>query len=307
MFEDLIRKLEEEELIRELDEFLKEKGIDLSEKEETEEPAPKSKPSIKKDYKEYIDILDIHLKEISKYKVLNPKKEKELFQRIEQGDKKAREEVILCNLKLVHSVAKKYVGRGLDFEDLIQEGYIGLIKAVERFDWKKGNKFSTYAVWWIKQCISRAIDENSHLIRIPVHYLEKQKTYNFKFIPYDVPVCEFSEEEYETLNSLCIRKDIDDDSCLQDILCDDTDDIWEFLEKQNLKEILGELIDTLSDRQKEILKLRYGLEDGIERTLEDVGKLFNLTRERIRQIEEKALRRLRHPKSRNKIIDFRKC
>ncbi len=320
--------LYEEELFRRIEEFLKELE---AEKEEPplENILKKEKEKIKRVSLE--DSEEVHFREIAKSKVLSPKEEIELARRVEKGDEEAREKFIKSNLKLVYSIAKRYKGRGLEFLDLIQEGYIGLIKAIEKFDWRKGNRFSTHATWWIKQAISRALADKSSLIRIPVHCFEKinfmkksikvfkekygkeptleelskytgikieeleeLKNYEFKFFPLDVPLNELSGEEIEDLSMYCDYIDEKNDYTLQDLI-EDPNDIEEIIELRFIKEELMKIIDTLSDREKKVLILRYGLEDGVSRTLEEVGKIFNVTRERIRQIEGKALRRLRHP------------
>ncbi|MEM1574192.1 MAG: sigma-70 family RNA polymerase sigma factor [Candidatus Methanomethylicaceae archaeon] len=357
---------EEEEFLRELEEFLRERGIySFQEKTEStielendfkeiEDLDRKTYPYfLEKESYEKIDIYNIHLKEISKYHVLSKREEIELFKRLEEGDEKARDQIILSNLKLVHSIAKRYKGKGLDYLDLIQEGYIGLIKAVERFDYKRGFKFSTYATWWIKQSITRALINYGNLIRLPVHFREKQyllekayreslerfkrepdledlafylgldiekiielEFYDFKFIPIDVPLINYSFEEYETLQE--ILNSIDKFIELKNFLNEDLQEeltLEEFIEEDNpgwedrvlikfLKENLEAMLDTLSEKEKGVLKLRYGLEDGKERTLEEVGKLYGVTRERIRQIEAKALRRLRHPSRKRFLEDY---
>ncbi|MBE5940038.1 MAG: RNA polymerase sigma factor RpoD [Lachnospiraceae bacterium] len=276
---------------------------------------------------EGVDIDDpvrMYLKEIGKVPLLSSEEEIELAKRIEEGDEEAKKKLAEANLRLVVSIAKKYVGRGMLFLDLIQEGNLGLIKAVEKFDYRKGFKFSTYATWWIRQAITRAIADQARTIRIPVHMVE---TIN-KLIRVSRQLLqelgrEPSQEEIAQRMEVSIEKVAEimkisqepvsletpigeeDDSHLGDFLPDETtatpaDAAAYTLLREQIKEVLG----TLPDREQKVLKLRFGLEDGRPRTLEEVGKEFKVTRERIRQIEAKALRKLRHPSRSKKLKDY---
>ena len=216
------------------------------------------------------DPVKIYLKEIGRVPLLTPEEEIQLAERMAKGDVKAKQRLAEANLRLVVSIAKRYVGRGMQFLDLIQEGNLGLIKAVEKFDHTKGFKFSTYATWWIRQAITRAIADQARTIRIPVHMVETiTKVKKGDFIPDD------DAPAPADAASLIL-----------------------------LKEKLGEVLSTLTEREEKVLRLRFGLEDGRSRTLEEVGKEFDVTRERIRQIEAKALRKLRHPSRSKKVKDF---
>ncbi len=272
------------------------------------------------------DPVRMYLKEIGKVDLLDAEEEVELAQRIEEGDQEAKRHLIEANLRLVVSIAKKYVGQGMSFLDLIQEGNKGLMRAVEKFDYRKGYKFSTYATWWIRQAITRALADQSRTIRIPVHMvetinkmkriyrqLEKEKDRE----PTDEEIAEEMDMSVEKVRE--IRKISQDqqpisldapigeeeDSYLGDFIENDDaltpDDAASF---SLLREKLDEVLDTLTDREKRILELRFGIEDGRSRTLEEVGKEFGVTRERIRQIEAKALRKLRHPTRSKEIKDY---
>lgn len=261
------------------------------------------------------DPVKLYLKEIGKYPLLSSEDEIEIAQRIEEGDEFAKRILAESNLRLVVSIAKKYIGRGMSFLDLIQEGNLGLMKAVEKFDHKKGFKFSTYATWWIRQAITRSISDQSRTIRIPVHMSEViNKTYRVSrnllqelgrepkeeeiAKAMDMPVEKIREVLKISSDPISLDTPIgeEDDSHLGDFIQDETimgpedSASYSALQEQILK-----LLDTLTDREKRVLILRFGLEDGRTRTLEEVGKEFNVTRERIRQIEAKALRKLRHP------------
>jgi len=267
------------------------------------------------------DPIKMYLKEIGKISLLTPSKERELARRAQKGETKSKEELITANLRLVVSIAKRYIGRGLSFLDLIQEGNIGLIKAVEKFDWKKGYKFSTYATWWIRQAITRAIADQARTIRVPVHMVETINKLN-KVIKEHMQVHgEYpSVEELGKLTGktpekieeiLAASKETvslespisgDEESTMGDFIHDDSlDQPEEAAMKMLLREQIDQILDTLSPREAMVLKMRYGLLDGKTKTLEEVGQFFNVTRERIRQIEVKALRKLRHP-SRSKAL-----
>lgn len=256
-----------------------------------------------------------YLKEIGSYPLLSVAEEIELAKRIEEGDVHAKQVLAESNLRLVVSIAKRYVGRGLSFLDLIQEGNLGLIKAVDKFDYNKGYKFSTYATWWIRQAITRSIADQSRTIRIPVHMSEViNKTYRVSRSLLQELGREPSEQELADAMNLSVDKvreilkvsadpisldtpiGEEDDSHLGDFIKDDT--IMgpeEAASYAVLQDQIGKLLDTLTEREQRVLILRFGLKDGRSRTLEEVGKEFNVTRERIRQIEAKALRKLRHP------------
>lgn len=261
------------------------------------------------------DPVKIYLKEIGRVPLLSPEEEIELAQRMAKGDPYAKKRLSEANLRLVVSIAKKYVGRGMQFLDLIQEGNLGLIKAVEKFDYTKGFKFSTYATWWIRQAITRAIADQARTIRIPVHMVEtitKVKKVSSQLLhenghdptPEDIadklemPVEKVREIMRIAQDPVSLETPIgeEEDSHLGDFIPDDeapapADAASHTLLKEQLNEVLG----TLTDREAKVLKLRFGLEDGKSRTLEEVGQRFEVTRERIRQIEAKALRKLRHP------------
>lgn len=267
------------------------------------------------------DPVHIYLKEIGHYPLLSLADEVELSKRIEQGDEAAKQLLAESNLRLVVSIAKRYVGRGLSFLDLIQEGNLGLIKAVEKFDYTKGFKFSTYATWWIRQAITRSIADQSRTIRIPVHMSEViNKTYRVSRNLLQDLGREPTEQELADALGLHIDKireilkvsadpisldtpiGEEDDSHLGDFIRDDNimgpEDAASY---SILRDQISRLLDTLTEREQRVLVLRFGLKDGRSRTLEEVGKEFNVTRERIRQIEAKALRKLRHP-SRAKML-----
>lgn len=270
------------------------------------------------------DPVRMYLKEIGKVPLLSAEEEIELAKRMALGNEEARKRLAEANLRLVVSIAKRYVGRGMLFLDLIQEGNLGLIKAVEKFDYKKGYKFSTYATWWIRQAITRAIADQARTIRIPVHMVE---TIN-KLIRVSRQLLQelgrepTPEEIAEELNMPVDRvRDIlkisqepvsletpigeEEDSHLGDFIQDDNVPVpAEAAAFTLLKEQLGEVLDTLTDREQKVLKLRFGLDDGRTRTLEEVGREFNVTRERIRQIEAKALRKMRHPSRSRKLKDY---
>ena len=270
------------------------------------------------------DPVKIYLKEIGRVPLLSAEEEIELAERMAKGDKKAKKRLSEANLRLVVSIAKRYVGRGMQFLDLIQEGNLGLIKAVEKFDYTKGFKFSTYATWWIRQAITRAIADQARTIRIPVHMVEtitKVKKVSSMLLhknghdatPEEI-AAELDMEPERVREIMRIAQDPvsletpigeEEDSHLGDFIPDDdapapADAASLIL----LKEQLGEVLSTLTEREEKVLRLRFGLEDGRSRTLEEVGKEFNVTRERIRQIEARALRKLRHPSRSRKVKDF---
>ena len=270
------------------------------------------------------DPVRMYLKEIGKVPLLSSEEEIELANRIENGDQKAKKKLAEANLRLVVSIAKRYVGRGMLFLDLIQEGNLGLIKAVEKFDYRKGFKFSTYATWWIRQAITRAIADQARTIRIPVHMVEtinklirvqRQLLQELGRDPFpeeiskvmDLPVDKVREIQKIAQEPVSLETPIgeEEDSHLGDFIPDD-DALApaEAAAFTMLKEQLINVLDTLTPREEKVLRLRFGLDDGRARTLEEVGKEFNVTRERIRQIEAKALRKLRHPSRSKKLKDY---
>lgn len=270
------------------------------------------------------DPVKVYLKEIGRVPLLTAEEEQVLAMRIADGDQQAKQRLAEANLRLVVSIAKRYVGRGMQFLDLIQEGNLGLIKAVDKFDYTKGFKFSTYATWWIRQAITRAIADQARTIRIPVHMVEtinKVKKTNSQLLHMNgrdptaeeiadelqMPVEKVREILRVAQEPVSLETPIgeEEDSHLGDFIPDDdalapADAASMLL----LKEQLGEVLKTLTAREEKVLSLRFGLEDGHPRTLEEVGKEFNVTRERIRQIEAKALRKLRHPSRSKKLKDF---
>ena len=270
------------------------------------------------------DPVRMYLKEIGKVPLLNAEREIELAKRMEEGDEEAKKELAEANLRLVVSIAKRYVGRGMLFLDLIQEGNLGLIKAVEKFDYHKGYKFSTYATWWIRQAITRAIADQARTIRIPVHMVEtinklirvsRQLLQELGREPLpeeiakelDMPVERVREILKISQEPVSLETPIgeEEDSHLGDFIQDDNVPVpAEAAAQTLLKEQLDEVLDTLTEREQKVLRLRFGMNDGRARTLEEVGKEFDVTRERIRQIEAKALRKLRHPSRSRKLRDY---
>lgn len=270
------------------------------------------------------DAVRMYLKEIGKVPLLTGEQERELAIRMEQGDEDAKKKLCESNLRLVVSIAKRYLNRGLSFLDLIQEGNLGLIKAVDKFDYTKGYKFSTYATWWIRQAITRSIADQARTIRIPVHMVEtinklirisrqllqelgREPTSEEVAKEMGITVEKVREIKKISQDPVSLETPIgeEEDSHLGDFIPDD--DVPAPVEAaaySMLKEQLMEVLDTLSEREKKVLMLRFGLEDGRPRTLEEVGKEFNVTRERIRQIEAKALRKLRHPSRSKKLRDY---
>ena len=270
------------------------------------------------------DPVRMYLKEIGQVKLLSAEEEVELAQRVAEGDQAAKNKLTEANLRLVVSIAKKYSGRGLHILDLIQEGNTGLIRAVDKFDWTKGNKFSTYATWWIRQAITRAIADQARTIRVPVHMVEvinKATRCNRKLV--QELGREPTVEEIAAELKLPVEKIIEANRTAADTLSLDTPvgaeedtSIGSFVEDERtpgpadatsnalLAEALKEILDTLTEREADVLRMRFGMYDGRTHTLEEVGQIFGVTRERIRQIENKAIRKLRHPSRAKKIKDF---
>ncbi|SHI63213.1 RNA polymerase, sigma 70 subunit, RpoD [Clostridium amylolyticum] len=327
-YKEIMDELEEIDLspeqIEKIYEVLESMGIDvigdMSNEEEVEEDLDLSVP-------EGIAIDDpvrMYLKEIGKVPLLSSEEEIELANRIEQGDQAAKKKLAEANLRLVVSIAKRYVGRGMLFLDLIQEGNLGLIKAVEKFDYRKGFKFSTYATWWIRQAITRAIADQARTIRIPVHMVEtinklirvsrqllqelgREPSAEEIAAQMEMPVDKVREIMKIAQEPVSLETPIgeEEDSHLGDFIPDDEAPApAEAAAFTMLKEQLINVLDTLTPREEKVLRLRFGLDDGRARTLEEVGKEFNVTRERIRQIEAKALRKLRHPSRSKKLKDY---
>ena len=270
------------------------------------------------------DPVRMYLKEIGVVPLLSNEEEKELAIAVENGDLEAKQRLAEANLRLVVSIAKRYVGRGMQFLDLIQEGNMGLMKAVDKFDYSKGFKFSTYATWWIRQAITRAIADQARTIRIPVHMVEtinklvRERRNLLQELGQDPTPEQIAERMDMTPDkvreilkiaqepvSLETPIGEEDDSHLGDFIEDEViENPVDYTTRVVLREQLDEVLDTLTDREENVLRLRFGLDDGKMRTLEDVGKVFNVTRERIRQIEAKALRKLRHPSRSKQLKDF---
>ena len=311
-----VLRLDEEEI--EPDLFLEE------EMEEEEEITVDSMDLSVPDGISLADPIRMYLKEIGKIPLLSTEEEIELAKRMEKGDEEARKKLAEANLRLVVSIAKRYAGRGMQFLDLIQEGNLGLIKAVEKFDYRKGYKFSTYATWWIRQAITRAIADQARTIRIPVHMVEtinrlirtsrqmvqelgREPTPEELAKKMDMPVERVREIKKISQDPVSLETPIgeEEDSHLGDFIQDDNvmvpaDQATFTL----LHEQLMESLETLTEREQQVLRLRFGLDDGRPRTLEEVGRVFHVTRERIRQIEAKALRKLRHPSRSKKLKDY---
>jgi len=313
-----VLRLDEEEI--EPDLFLEEVMEEEEEEEITVDPMDLSVP----DGISLADPIRMYLKEIGKIPLLSTEEEIELAKRMEKGDEEARKKLAEANLRLVVSIAKRYAGRGMQFLDLIQEGNLGLIKAVEKFDYRKGYKFSTYATWWIRQAITRAIADQARTIRIPVHMVEtinrlirtsrqmvqelgREPTPEELAKKLDMPVERVREIKKISQDPVSLETPIgeEEDSHLGDFIQDDNvmvpaDQATFTL----LHEQLMESLETLTEREQQVLRLRFGLDDGRPRTLEEVGRVFHVTRERIRQIEAKALRKLRHPSRSKKLKDY---
>ena len=270
------------------------------------------------------DPVRMYLREIGKVPLLTYEEEQELAKRISEGDEEAEQKMTEANLRLVVSIAKRYVGRGMQLLDLIQEGNLGLLKAVKKYDHTKGFKFSTYATWWVRQAITRALADQARTIRIPVHMVETmnkltQSSRKLQQILGREPTIEELSEEVglsptriNEIRQMCMEPvslespvGEEDDSHLGDFIEDDSGaQPAEAVSRAMLRQQLMEILDTLSDREAKVLRLRYGLDDGRPRTLEEVGREFNVTRERVRQIEAKALRKIRNPNRSNKLKDF---
>ncbi len=326
-----------EKSVEELDrlfDYLLLNNIDVFENVSTreEQEASKSTEEIERELEnmitlnrgESLDPIKMYLKEIGMHKLLTFSEEIDLAKKYEKGNDSAREKLIVSNLRLVVSVAKKHIGRGLSFLDLIQEGNQGLMKAVEKYDWRRGFKFSTYATWWIRQAITRAIADQSRTIRIPVHMVENiNKLYKAQrkltqVLNRTPSVEELSKELVvpkedvknlfkisQRTTSLSTAINDEEDATLEDFIKDpNQSSIYENVSNKFIKEYLFEVLDTLTPRERKVLVLRYGLEDGKPRTLEEVGRQFSVTRERIRQIEAKAVRKLKHPSRAKKLKDL---
>lgn len=329
-YKEIMDMLEEIDLqpeqIEKVYETLESLGIDVMD-EVTEEETVSEKEDDSISVPEGVNIDDpvrMYLKEIGKVPLLTAEEEIDLAQRMGQGDESAKRKLVEANLRLVVSIAKRYVGRGMLFLDLIQEGNLGLIKAVEKFDYQKGFKFSTYATWWIRQAITRAIADQARTIRIPVHMVETinklirvsrqlLQEYGREPLPEEI-AAEMGIPEDKVREIMKIAQEPvsletpigeEEDSHLGDFIPDDDAPApAEAAAFTLLKEQLMDVLDTLTSREEKVLRLRFGLDDGRARTLEEVGKEFNVTRERIRQIEAKALRKLRHPSRSKKLKDY---
>ena len=321
--------------IEEVFDMFESMGINVLKDDADEEPDPDELEEVEEVNLEDIDVTNMegvniddpvrmYLREIGKIPLLTYEEEIDLAEKVLKGDEEAKQKLAESNLRLVVSIAKKYVGRGMLFLDLIQEGNLGLIKAVEKFDYRKGYKFSTYATWWIRQAITRAIADQARTIRIPVHMVEtinklirvqRQLLQELGRDPFpeeiskvmDLPVEKVREIQKIAQEPVSLETPIgeEEDSHLGDFIPDDDAPApAEAAAFTMLKEQLINVLDTLTPREEKVLRLRFGLDDGRARTLEEVGKEFNVTRERIRQIEAKALRKLRHPSRSKKLKDY---
>lgn len=331
----------DEEKIEKIYSYLEKNGVDvlrITSNEEEEDVVPEDILLEDNDEFEDLEKIDLsipegisiedpvrmYLKEIGKVPLLSADEEIQLAKRMENGDEMARKRLAEANLRLVVSIAKRYVGRGMQFLDLIQEGNLGLIKAVEKFDYTKGYKFSTYATWWIRQAITRAIADQARTIRIPVHMVEtinklirvqRQLLQELGREPQPEEIAKVMKLPVERVRE--IQKISQEPVSLETPIGEEEDShLGDFIQDENvpvpaeaaaftlLKEQLVEVLSTLTEREQKVLRLRFGLDDGRARTLEEVGKEFNVTRERIRQIEAKALRKLRHPSRSRKLKDY---
>ncbi|OWZ83078.1 RNA polymerase sigma factor RpoD [Natranaerobius trueperi] len=315
------------EQVDEFYEVLTQAGIDVVDAVGEVDPDDPTKAELDLSLPEGVEVSDpvrMYLKEIGKIPLLSPDEEINLAKQIEEGDEMAKRKLAEANLRLVVSIAKKYVGRGMLFLDLIQEGNLGLIKAVEKFDYRKGYKFSTYATWWIRQAITRAIADQARTIRIPVHMVEtinklirvsRQLVQDLGREPLPEEIAEemdMSEDKVREIMKIAqepvsLETPIgeEDDSSLGDFIEDqDARPPADAAAFELLKGQLEEVLDSLTEREQKVLRLRFGLDDGRTRTLEEVGKHFGVTRERIRQIEAKALRKLRHPMRSKRLKDY---
>lgn len=304
-------------------EILEERGIKVDETREKDKTNDKLMQKIMSEIN-IDDSVKMYLKDIGRVPLLQPNEEVDLAKRVAEGDTYAKEQLINANLRLVVSIAKRYVGRGMQFLDLIQEGNLGLMKAVDKFDYTKGFKFSTYATWWIRQAITRSLADQARTIRIPVHMVEtinkltkvsrnllqelgREPTQAEIAEAMGIPESKVVEIQKIAQDPVSLETPIgeEDDSHLGDFL-EDTNAVapMDAAEAKMLKSQVEEILNTLAPREAMVLILRYGLKDNRPRTLEEVGKVFNVTRERIRQIEAKALRRLKHPNKMKKLKDF---
>lgn len=328
---------EPEKFLEEIDDFFDvafKKGIDIFETISTRDDidSQKTAEEIEKELEQLVNVkhgesldpIKKYLKEIGRTPLLSFEQEVELAKKYETGDENSKEKLIKANLRLVVSIAKKYLGRRLSFLDLIQEGNKGLIRGVEKYDWRRGFKFSTYATWWIRQAITRAIADQSRTIRIPVHMVDQinrfyktqrrlmQKHGKDPDLKEIAKEMELTVEEVEHLmkisqqpKSLSTPVGDDKEATLEQFVADQSQpSLYDRVSQELLKDALGDVLETLSPRERKVLVMRFGLEDGKPKTLEEVGKEFRVTRERIRQIEAKAIRKLKHPTRARKLKDF---